>query len=269
MKLSIITINRNNREGLQRTIESVVGQTFTDYEWIVIDGGSTDGCKELIEQNADRIAYWCSEPDKGIYNAINKGLARACGDYVQFLNSGDWLYDNNTLENAFIQIDGMSDIYYGDMVQVNDGGNLNPITYPDELGFFYFPYGNICHQATFYRRSLFDGNPYDESFSIVSDWAMNLKLLFSGATFKHLNQNIVYYDNMGRSSEANEKHHLERTAAFEKYVPQQVKYDLKHYERIYHFSRHRKSTRLLMDKAIALCQWLDKRLISKEANRKK
>lgn len=272
MQLSIITINYNNLTGLQKTIDSVLQQSFTDYEWIVIDGGSDDRSGELIVANKSHFSFWCSEPDKGIYNAINKGLAHAGGDYVQFLNSGDWLYDNNTLKEAMQAIEddnNSSDIYYGDMVQVNDGGNLNPITYPDELGFFYFPYGNICHQATFYRRSLFDGNPYDESFSIVSDWAMNIKFLFSGATFKHLNQNIVFYDNMGRSSEANEKHHLERTAAFDKYVPQQVKYDLKHYEQIYHFSRYRKSTRWIMDKAIAFTQWLDKRLIAKESNRKK
>ena len=92
MKLSIITVNLNNRDGLQRTIDSVVSQTFTDYEWIVIDGGSTDGSRELIGQHQDRFAYWCSEPDKGIYNAMNKGIAHAKGEWLQFLNSGAWLY---------------------------------------------------------------------------------------------------------------------------------------------------------------------------------
>ena len=85
MKLSIITVNLNNREGLQKTIDSVVNQTFRDFEWIVIDGGSTDGSKELIEQYADHFAYWVSEPDKGIYNAMNKGIKVAKGEYLQFL----------------------------------------------------------------------------------------------------------------------------------------------------------------------------------------
>lgn len=264
MKLSIITINYNNLRGLRKTIESVVSQSFKDYEWIVIDGGSTDCCKKLIEQYQEHFSFWCSESDKGIYNAINKGLEHANGDYVQFLNSGDWLYDDTTLEKAFKQIDNKYDIYYGDMVQVNDGDKLNPITYPDELGFYFFPYNNICHQATFYRRTLFENNPYDESFSIVSDWAMNLNLLFKGSSFKHLNQFIVYYDNRGRSSDADQKHHQERTAAFAKYVPQQLQIDVKKYEKNYYFSRHRKSTRFIMDTAIRFCQWLDKQLSKKE-----
>lgn len=269
MLLSIITINFNNLDGLRKTVDSVLHQSFIDYEWIVIDGGSTDGSKELLEQNQEHFAYWCSEPDKGIYNAINKGIAHAKGDYIQFLNSGDWLYGSNTLEKAFTQIDGQFDIYYGDMIQVNDGGRLNPISYPDELGFLFFPYNNICHQATFYRRTLFDNNPYDESFSIVSDWAMNLKLLFEGRTFKHLDQIIVYYDNQGKSSAADHKHHIERIAAFDKYVPQQIKIDLACYEKNYHFSRHRRSTRWIMDKAIAFSQWLDKVLSQKESKRNK
>lgn len=268
MKLSIITVNLNNREGLHRTIDSVVAQTFTDYEWIIVDGGSTDGSKELIEKNADRFSYWCCEPDNGVYSAMNKGIVHATGEYVQFLNSGDWLYDANTLENVFRQIDGKSDIYYGNMVQVNDNGHLNPISYPDDLGFFYFPYGNICHQATFYRLSLFKQNHYDESFSIVSDWALNLRLLFNGCTFKHIGQFIVYYDNQGRSSIANEKHHIERTTAFDRYVPKQIKNDLAWYENNYHFTRHRKSTRWIMDRAISFCQWMDRILQKKERRSK-
>lgn len=269
MRLSIVTINYNNLAGLQKTVDSVLSQSFEDYEWIVIDGGSNDGSKELLKKNQEHFAYWCSEPDNGIYNAINKGLTHATGDYIQFLNSGDWLYDSTSIEKAFAQIDGKYDIYYGDMVQVNGGGKYNPITYPDELGFLFFPYNNICHQATFYKGSLFENNPYDESFSIVSDWAMNLKLLFEGRTFKHLNQFVAYYDNQGKSSEADHKHHIERTAAFDKYVPQQIKIDLAWYEKNYFFSRHRKSTRLIIDKSVAFAQWLDKKLSQKESKRNK
>ncbi len=87
LKLSIITINLNNLAGLQKTMQSVFEQTFTDYEYIVIDGGSTDGSKEYIEQHSDKLAYWVSEKDKGIYNAMNKGIIKAGGDYLLFLNS--------------------------------------------------------------------------------------------------------------------------------------------------------------------------------------
>ena len=93
MKLSIITINYNNCDGLQKTIDSVIAQTWRDFEWIVIDGGSTDGSKELLEQYKEHFSYWCSEPDKGIYNAMNKGIAKANGDYLNFMNSGDAFYE--------------------------------------------------------------------------------------------------------------------------------------------------------------------------------
>ena len=100
MILSIITINL---EGLKRTYESIVHQTFTDYEWIVIDGGSTDGSHEFIEEHEEKCSYWCSEPDKGIFNAMNKGVLHANGQYCLFLNSGDHFYGNKILRKAQVQ----------------------------------------------------------------------------------------------------------------------------------------------------------------------
>ena len=100
MKYSIITINYNNREGLQKTINSVIGQTFKDYEFIIIDGGSTDGSIEILEQHDASITFWSSEPDKGVYHAMNKGIAKAHGEYLNFMNSGDCFYSNNVLEHV-------------------------------------------------------------------------------------------------------------------------------------------------------------------------
>lgn len=85
MKLSVITINYNNAEGLAKTMDSVFRQRFSDFEYIVIDGGSTDGSKDLIVNNQDKIAYWCSEKDSGIYNAMNKGIREASGEYLLFI----------------------------------------------------------------------------------------------------------------------------------------------------------------------------------------
>ena len=95
--ISIITINFNDKIGLQRTFDSVFAQDFNDFEYIVIDGGSNDGSKELIEENTDKISYWISEPDKGIYNAMNKGIKVANGEYLLFLNSGDKFYNKKSL----------------------------------------------------------------------------------------------------------------------------------------------------------------------------
>ena len=101
MKLSIITVNLNNKDGLQKTIDSVISQTFKDCEWIVIDGGSTDGSKELIEKYSDHISYWVSEPDNGIYNAMNKGIKASKCEYLLFLKSGDIINESRTLEDGF------------------------------------------------------------------------------------------------------------------------------------------------------------------------
>ena len=100
MKYSIITVNYNNREGLKRTIESVIHQTFRDFEFIVIDGGSTDSSAEVLKAYDEHISYWVSEKDNGIYDAMNKGIRKATGDYLNFMNSGDCFYDDDVLRNV-------------------------------------------------------------------------------------------------------------------------------------------------------------------------
>lgn len=254
MKLSIITINYNNVSGLQRTINSVLGQTFMEYEWIIVDGGSSDGSKDLIQKYSDHFTFWCSEPDAGIYNAINKGITHARAEYIQILNSGDWLCSKDTLERVFAK-DHSSDVLYGDMIQVGDAGN-RLVRYPKKLPLFFFLYDSLCHQACFYKRDVFFNNLYDESFRIVSDWAMNIKLILEGKSYDHLDLPVVYYDNSGISS-CNDKMMKERLAAYEKYMPIQLKNDVDSYNCMYYFTRNRRSLKLIMDSAIKLCQALD------------
>lgn len=167
MKLSIITVNLNNKEGLKKTIDSVIAQSFHDYEWIVIDGGSTDGSRELIEQFAERFAYWISEPDKGIYNAMNKGIRVAKGDYLLFLNSGDYLWKGNVLKKVFSN--DLSD----DFVYCDDGGSEGVVVNggsPTKIDLHFLYTYTICHQTIFHRRELFAHSLYDEKFTIVADW---------------------------------------------------------------------------------------------------
>lgn len=198
MRLSIITINYNNCKGLKKTIDSVVSQTFRDFEWIVIDGGSTDGSRELIEQYADRFTYWVSEPDKGIYNAMNKGIKVAKGDYLQFLNSGDWLCDEKVLERCFsYQIE--ADVIYGD-VMLYDGRNPIPRNYKEPLSLWYLYKDTICHNASFIRRELFQDMLYDETKKVVSDWEFFLKKALEDRTFYHIEDYIVFYDLNGIST---------------------------------------------------------------------
>lgn len=202
MKLSIITINLNNCEGLKKTMESVFAQTFKDFEYIVIDGASTDGSRELIEQYADYFAYWVSEPDTGIYNAMNKGLVKAKGEYVLMLNSGDWLANENVLEAMASHLDG-TDIVQGNvMVPQKDkwlkscGCGKSELTFRDVYN------GDFLHQASFVRKALHDQyGLYDETWRIAGDTVFFLKTLgFGNATFEYVDVTVSYAEPWGISS---------------------------------------------------------------------
>ena len=138
-KLTIITINYNNSKGLLKTFESIKNQTWLDFEYIVIDGGSTDGGKELIENNK-QINYWVSEKDSGVYNAMNKGIRAATGDYIIFMNSGDFFYDNDVLEKVAKHFDSNISILYGNTVYFNDDNYRRKETPPKKLSFGFFYY---------------------------------------------------------------------------------------------------------------------------------
>jgi hypothetical protein len=113
-KVSIITVTYNAAAVLEPTIESILAQTFTDYEYLIIDGGSKDATPDIIRRYADRLSYWVSEPDRGLYDAMNKGLRAARGEYVWFMNAGDRLYEADTLRKVFVDAPAGADVYYGD-----------------------------------------------------------------------------------------------------------------------------------------------------------
>lgn len=266
MKLSIVTINFNNCKGLQKTIDSVVAQTFTDFEWIIIDGGSTDGSRELIEQYANLFAYWVSEPDKGIYNAINKGIAQAKGEYIQILNSGDCLFEGSTLEQLFSnQYD--ADILYGDAICLYPDGSRLDKKYPDTVSLNYFIHNVINHQASFYRRQVFDGHPYNEKYMIAGDWAYCMEAVCRGMRFLHINQTIVYYDNNGISAQWSERQIKEREDILNTHIPPQLKPDMEVLDEL-HKLHKRRSTAKLYDRCLRFCKWWDKTMKKIEKWRK-
>ena len=169
VKLSVITINYNNCEGLKRSIESVLCQQFTDYEYIIIDGGSVDGSKEYIENHSDQLAWWISENDKGVYNAMNKGIVRSKGEYLLFLNSGDYFCDEFILSKLFSR-PITHDIIYGDILW-DVKGALREGKFPDKLTFDFFTKHSLPHQSSLIRKALFlTIGLYDENFTIISDW---------------------------------------------------------------------------------------------------
>ena len=203
MKLSIITINYNNREGLRKTIESVIHQTFTDYEYIIIDGGSTDGSRELIEQYQSHLSYWCSEPDKGIYNAMNKGVQHAHGEYVNFMNSGDCLHNDNTLKEVFEGKAYDEEILIGQVLCVGTDKIANKhIIGKNPVDFWIVKIG-FCHQGAFIPLSLQKKHLYDEGLKIVSDWKFWLQsIVFDNNKVCNLNQIVADYDMTGISSDS-------------------------------------------------------------------
>lgn len=205
MKLSIITINYNNLEGLKRTYDSVVAQTCQDFEWIIIDGGSTDGSKEFIEEHQEHFAYWCSESDKGIYNAMNKGIRRATGEYINFMNSGDGFYDSKSLSNFWDCYDKTIDVFYGDADFFDSKGNLFlHMALPDKIDYNFYLHGrNISHQASFIKSSLLRRHPYDESYKLAADGDMFFWLLLRRFKFKHINKILIKSDVPGLSGDEN------------------------------------------------------------------
>lgn len=205
MKLSIITINYNNLDGLCRTIDSVMSQTWRDFEWIIIDGGSTDGSKELIARTSldcnSKVTFWCSERDKGIYNAMNKGIYHASGEYVNYLNSGDIYCSKDTLQCIFGNgINHQGDILFGNTNYVYADHVVHRI-YPTEINLDYFLRNQtINHQSVLIRLDWQKRFEYDEDhFRISADFAFLMHCKFEGAKFESLGFFIVDYDATGIS----------------------------------------------------------------------
>lgn len=177
MQLSIITINYNNKSGLEETIKSVVSQKYSDFQYIVIDGGSTDGSVDVIKKYSDKISYWISESDKGVYNAMNKGILQAKGEYVLFMNSGDLLKEDISIGRIFDQTNG-EDVVYLNVEIVSPNQEPYVKKYPAKLDLLFFIVSNICHQSTFIKRNLFSKyGLYSETMLISSDWAFFLDVI--------------------------------------------------------------------------------------------
>jgi glycosyltransferase involved in cell wall biosynthesis len=223
IQLSIITINLNNASGLEKTIRSVVKQKNIGYEFIVIDGASIDGSVKVIEQYKTKIDYWLSEPDKGIYEAMNKGIKRAQGEYLLMLNSGDWLRNETILSDIFTNLPSECDIFYGDVQWESHGKLLDVRTFPDFLTFQFFYKKSLGHQATFIRRSLHDlVGLYDEKLRFSADWKFFiLSICKFNATYKHIPVVISICDSDGFSWNPNfaPVRQAEHNAVLEEHFP--------------------------------------------------
>jgi glycosyltransferase involved in cell wall biosynthesis len=260
-KLSIITINYNNASGIRKTIESVISQTSHDYEYLVIDGGSTDGSVEVIKEFSDKINYWISEPDNGIYNAMNKGIIAAKGEYCQFLNSGDILVSPDV---TIRMLENMPDcgILIGNMLKFLPSGKI----YRDKgVGsskptFLTFYSGTLNHSPAYIKRGLFDKyGMYDESLMIVADWKWYLNSIgLHNEEVYYKDLDVTCFDMSGISNTNQALEEQERRNVLEELVPGNILAD-------YDFQRANieQATRINNYKFTKCLFWLVDRIIFK------
>jgi len=232
--ISIITINYQNSKELEKTILSVISQTNRQFEYIIVDGASSDGSLDVIKKYRNYLASWVSEDDNGIYHAMNKGWQRAKGEYCIFLNSGDFLTSNTILADAIKYIQDLSaDIIYGDL-HAYDESNSWVSVFPEPISLYYFQHSFIPHPSTFIKRNLLEklGGFY-EHYSIVSDWAFFIRALLNNGTFKHIDITVTSFYMNGLSSNG-EKSTKEKELLFDnefKFLAE----DFKNFERLRHF----------------------------------
>lgn len=211
--ISIVTINLNNKKGLERTIKSVLAQTcFDEIQYIVIDGGSTDGSVDVIKQYADGIDYWVSEKDKGIFNAMNKGLSYLKGDYVLFLNSGDYLVSKTTIEEVLKYLDGSAIVYGNQIFSKKNKAMVNYTSYdyvtefvdkyPDKLDDTFFKRRALPHQSTFIKCDYHKKHHYSEDYKIIGDWKlMREAIMIDKVSYKHIPMIVSNYNMEGVSAQ--------------------------------------------------------------------
>ena len=250
MRLSIITINRNNAVGLEKTLQSVATQTFKEFEYIVIDGASTDGSVEVIGKFERQFAHlkWVSEPDTGIYNAMNKGIRMASGDYIQILNSADCLAAEDVTERMLVALEKACNpsILYGNMVKCfPDGHHMVDKSFSGleitMLGMFT---GTLNHDPAYIRRDLFvKYGFYDESLKIVSDWKWYLQAIILGSEKpQYVDLDVTLFDMTGISESNKELDRIERKQVLTQLFPEAVLKDYEQYafpiEQIRRLQRH-------------------------------
>ena len=235
LKLSIITINYNNSIGLKKTMESVFGQTSHEFEYIVVDGDSVDGSKEVITQydNLPLHPYsWITEIDNGIYQAMNKGIRMAKGEFIQFLNSGDLLVNNDVTELMLNSIPEDCNIFYGNMLKqlpkkiIRDSGFTGRM--PTMFDFYT---GTLNHSPTYIKRSLFETyGLYDESLKIVSDWKWYLNvMMFNNILAVYNNIDVSIFDMNGISNINPSLEKFERSKVLKEMLPLSILQDYEQY----------------------------------------
>ena len=205
--ISVVTVSYNAVSTIEQTILSVINQTYPHIEYIIIDGGSTDGTVDIIKKYADKIAYWVSEPDKGIYDAMNKGGLKATGDFIQFLNAGDWFENEYVIEKILNKSSTTNNvsIIYGKTMKIFE--KYCTIELPPMLSKIKsrLPF---CHQSSFIKLELLQMHPYNTNYKLVADDEFFYSMYMNNVIFLFVDEIISKYDAYSGVSSCNIKQAL-------------------------------------------------------------
>ena len=202
MKISIITVSFNAAKTIEQTISSVVNQTYKDIEFIIIDGGSTDGTVDIIKRYDDRIAFWCSESDNGIYDAMNKGIEKSTGDYIQIIGSDDCLYSHDTIQKVVDSLDAETDIFSAARYEVDEEKKIQ-ILATNKTAQYYkrgvLPW--MPHTGIFVKGSYMKENLFDTSYKVAADYKFILKAYMDkNVKFQYVDYPVAFFSLSGVSN---------------------------------------------------------------------
>lgn len=226
MKVSVITVVYNGVADIENTILSVVQQKYDDYEYIVVDGASTDGTVDIICRYTQYITLWISEPDNGIYNAMNKAIRMAQGKYCIFMNAGDRFATPLALEEASSFFSHDFDVLTGCEICTKNGKVIDYVKPLEQITMNHFYVSSISHQSSFIKRSLLLEYPYDENFQLVSDWKFWIQtLVLRGKTYRAINVDVSLFNHDGLTYFQREKGAKEREQVLRELIPSLIYID--------------------------------------------
>ena len=199
--VTIVTVTYNAEDLLEETLLSVINQTYKNIEYIIIDGGSTDNTLEIIKKYEEQISYWVSEADEGIYFAMNKGIKKATGEWINFMNAGDTFVDNTTIQKVMNNLDKDTELIYGDHICDGTIGQVKDRKITRSMP--------CCHQSLFVKTSLMKQYPYNTFYSISADYEFLLKMYTLGKKFKYIEEPLAKYLRNGFSDQNQTRWYLE------------------------------------------------------------